>query len=32
VRHQDYKVRVRPLSAEDGGGFVAEVPDARLYV
>lgn len=24
---QDYEVRIRPLSAEDGGGFFAEVPE-----
>jgi predicted RNase H-like HicB family nuclease len=24
---RDYEVRIRPLSAEDGGGFFAEVPE-----
>lgn len=24
---QDYEVSIRPLSDEDGGGFVARVPD-----
>jgi predicted RNase H-like HicB family nuclease len=24
---QDYEVDIRPLAAEDGGGFVAVVPD-----
>lgn len=24
---QDYEVRIRPLSDEDGGGFKAEVPE-----
>lgn len=27
MRPQDYEVRVRPLSEEDGGGFIAEVPE-----
>jgi predicted RNase H-like HicB family nuclease len=27
MRPQDYEVRVRPLSEEAGGGFIAEVPE-----
>jgi antitoxin HicB len=27
MRPQDYEVRIRPLSSEDGGGFLATVPD-----
>jgi predicted RNase H-like HicB family nuclease len=26
LRPQDYEVRIRPLSEEEGGGFLAEVP------
>jgi antitoxin HicB len=27
MKPQDYEVRIRPLSEEDGSGFFAEVPD-----
>jgi antitoxin HicB len=27
IKPQDYEIRIRPLSAEDGGGFIAEVPE-----
>jgi len=27
TKPQDYEIRIRPLSAEDGGGFIAEVPE-----
>lgn len=27
MQHEGYMVFVRPLSAEDGGGYVAAVPD-----
>jgi predicted RNase H-like HicB family nuclease len=26
LRPRDYEVRIRPLSEEEGGGFLAEVP------
>jgi hypothetical protein len=25
--HDDYPIIIRPLTAEDGGGYLAEVPD-----
>lgn len=27
MKPQDYEIRIRPLSDEDGGGFIAEVPE-----
>jgi len=27
MKPQDYEVRIRPLSEEDGGGFFAEMPE-----
>lgn len=27
MKPQDYEIRIRPLSKEDGGGFIAEVPE-----
>ena len=27
MKPQDYEVHIRPLSEEDGGGFIAEAPE-----
>jgi len=27
MKPQDYEVRIRPLSEQDGGGFFAEIPE-----
>jgi predicted RNase H-like HicB family nuclease len=27
VKPQDYEIRIRPLSGDEGGGFLAEVPE-----
>jgi predicted RNase H-like HicB family nuclease len=27
MKPQDYEIRIRPLSEDDGGGFIAEVPE-----
>lgn len=29
---RDYEVRIRPLSEEDGGGFLAQVPELPGYM